>query len=114
MTTIDQFDSFLADYSPNHYFKDDSYGLTCCQLALQALKNGCYGVGAVMYRDNGIILAQAANTVFQDGFNSSAHAEMNTLDRFERENPDYHDKEEGIGRGFTGLNGAAGDESLGW
>lgn len=55
--------------------------------ARAALAAGNYPVAALIADDQGRVLAEAENTVFSAGFDSSAHAEMGALDVFERLRP---------------------------
>lgn len=66
----------------------------CCELALNALETGNYGVGAVLLDAAGELLVEAENSVFSPGFSSSAHAEMKLLDQFETQFPNYPDRSE--------------------
>lgn len=69
------------------------WALQCCQLAFTALERGDYGVGAVLLNAQGERLAEGMNKVFSQGYNSAAHAEMNVIDAFEYQYPDYPDRE---------------------
>ncbi|MBT3146531.1 nucleoside deaminase [Neptunomonas phycophila] len=73
----------LSAYKPDPEFRDDAVGLQCCQLAFSALKNGDYGVGAILLDPDGAPLIFSQNAVFSDGFCSSGHAEMKLLDLYE-------------------------------
>lgn len=79
----------LAAATPDADRRDDVLALRCCQLALEALEDGCYGIGAVLVDAGGEVLAEGRNRVFSGGFHSGAHAEMLTLDRLEAERPDF-------------------------
>ena len=68
---------------------DDALALRCCELALEAVKDGCYGIGAVLVDGDGEVIAEDRNRVFTDGFHSGAHAEMLTLDALERSRPHF-------------------------
>ncbi|MEH6626165.1 MAG: nucleoside deaminase [Motiliproteus sp.] len=75
-------------------FTHQQLGLRCCELALQGLQQGCYGVGAVLTDGQQSIVAEGVNRVFSAGYHSSAHAEMQLLDAFERTYRDYGDRSE--------------------
>ncbi len=62
---------------------DEVAARRCCLLALQALREGSYGVGAVLLDEQSNIIAEGYNRVFSDGFHSARHAEMEALDDFE-------------------------------
>lgn len=83
----------VAAFTPEYEQSEDKWPFRCCQLALAALEEGNYGVGAVLVDQNGEVLAQAGNQVFSPRFNSSAHAEMRVLDDFEANYPDYQGRE---------------------
>lgn len=91
---VDQLEREYQDLPllPDH--RDEQIGRRCCFLALEALRNGCYGVGAVLLDGNGGILAEGYNRVFEDNFRAAAHAEMELLDAFEQCFPDYGDRSE--------------------
>jgi cytosine deaminase len=82
----------LDTYKLNKDCQDDRLGYRCCELALAALENGCYGVGAVLFDNRGQILAEGRNKVFQNGFFSDRHAEMIVLNLFEEQFPVYGDR----------------------
>ncbi|WP_428035875.1 nucleoside deaminase [Amphritea sp.] len=77
-------------------YLDDQRGLYACQLALDALEQGNYGVAAILIDPQGEVVAQAENGVFNcaansraDGrgasvsYSSRAHAEMLLIDQLE-------------------------------
>ncbi|MDI3325619.1 nucleoside deaminase [Pontibacterium granulatum] len=72
--------------------RDEQIGRRCCFLALEALRNDCYGIGAVLIDGNGDILAEGYNRVFEENYRAAAHAEMELLDEFEQRFPDYGDR----------------------
>ena len=82
----------LDTYQVHQDYQDDRLGYRCCELASAALANGCYGVGAVLFDDRGLILTEGRNEVFQNGFFSDRHAEMVTLNLFEEQFPAYGDR----------------------
>ncbi len=90
--SVEQLKQQLQDFQPSPERADDLFGQQCCKLALRALEQGSYGIGALLLDGQGQVLVQAHNAVFADGFDSSAHAEMVLLDRFERRFPDYGDR----------------------
>jgi tRNA(adenine34) deaminase len=70
-------------YPVNAEFRDDAIGLRCCELALNALTSGNYGVGAVLMDSAGNILIEEENQVFTEKFCSAGHAEMRLIDQYE-------------------------------
>lgn len=91
---VDQLEREYQDLrmSPDH--RDERIGRRCCFLALEALRNDCYGIGAVLLDGNGDILAEGFNRVFEENYRAAAHAEMEVLDQFEQCFPDYGDRSE--------------------
>lgn len=83
----------LAIYRTEYALGQHKWLFRSCELAFEALERGDYGVGAVLVNQRGERLAEASNQVFSQGFNSSAHAEMQVLDQFERTFSDYSDRE---------------------
>jgi tRNA(Arg) A34 adenosine deaminase TadA len=83
MIEIDELLQRVKGYQVNPHFRDDWVGLRCCELALDALVSGNYGVGAVLLDAKGQLLVEEKNTVFSAQFCSSAHAEMRVIDRYE-------------------------------
>ncbi len=85
-----EYESLPVDLS----YKDEQIGRRCCALALEALRCRSYGVGAVLLDGNGDILAEGFNRVFEERYHPAAHAEMELLNAFERDYPDYGDRSE--------------------
>lgn len=75
----------VAKYRPDPEYHDEEVGLACCQLALQALQAGNYGVAALLLNPDDQVLLAAPNRVFTPCFNSAAHAEMQVVDQLEAE-----------------------------
>lgn len=84
---------------PDPDYRDDSHGLHCCRLALDALEQGNYGVAAILTDPQGEVVAQSENRVFSSGrndrgqgeraYHSSAHAEMLLIDQLEEQQIPY-------------------------
>lgn len=55
-----------------------------CVAAQQAAYGGNYGIGAVIFRSDDFPVAIGSNSVFSPRFRSSAHAEMEAMDKLER------------------------------
>ncbi len=68
---------------PDLRFRDEAPALQACALALEALGQGGYGVGALIMDEDHRIWAEAGNAMLRASLDSSAHAEMLALDRFE-------------------------------
>lgn len=83
----------VAAFRVEYENSPDKWPFLCCELALSALEEGNYGVGAVLVDSNGQVLSQSSNQVFSPRFDSSAHAEMKVLDDFEANYPDYAHRE---------------------
>ncbi|MFY0677723.1 MAG: nucleoside deaminase [Neptuniibacter sp.] len=83
----------VAAFRVEYENSPDKWPFLCCELALSALEEGNYGVGAVLVDQYGEVLSQSANQVFSPRFDSSAHAEMKVLDDFESNYPDYTQRE---------------------
>lgn len=84
---VDSLRAELAALTPDPRKVDDHKALIVAQLALDAIADGNHPVGAIITNDAGEVVARSANAVFADGFRSSAHAEMLTLDAFEQNPP---------------------------
>ncbi|WP_293267171.1 nucleoside deaminase [Neptunomonas sp.] len=81
--TLDQLALRVKKFPIKESFRDEEVGLRCCELALDALSSGNYGVGAVLLDANGYVLIEENNAVFSTRFCSSAHAEMRVIDKYE-------------------------------
>ena len=69
-------------------YPDDEAGLTVCKLAVNALRAGNYGIGALILDAAGEPLIEATNRVFEPAFTSAGHAEMAAVDELERRYPE--------------------------
>lgn len=79
----------LLQHAPPRQKPADTWARLCCEQALLAVEQGCYGVGAVLVNQNQELLCSSHNQVFVDGhYNSAAHAEMLLLDQLETESPE--------------------------
>lgn len=67
---------------------DDRMGARVCMEALAALREGNYGVGAVIADESGAVLVRARNQVFEPVFRSDGHAEMMAVSLLEDEHPE--------------------------
>jgi len=73
----------LRDYRPDDTLPHESHAWLACILALQAVSQGNFGVGAVLIDEAGRVLEYGHNQVFFPYFRSDRHAEMVVLDRWE-------------------------------
>ena len=87
MKTLQELQKTLSIYLLDENYQDDRLGYRCCELAMEALENDCYGVGAELVDNRGQILAEGRNEVFRNGFYSDRHAEMVVLNLFEEQLP---------------------------
>jgi len=79
----------LLLHAPPSQKPADTWARLCCEQALLAVEQGCYGVGAVLVNQQQELLCSTRNQVFSDGhYNSAAHAEMLLLDQLEAEHPE--------------------------
>lgn len=67
---------------------DDAVAVGVCEEALAAVREGNYGVGALIVGNEGNILVRAHNQVFWPAFRSDGHAEMIAIDKLESEFPE--------------------------
>lgn len=63
--------------------KDDPFAWLCCVLALKAVNNGNYGIGAVIVDSRGALVTDGHNMLVNPYFRSDRHAEMVVLTDFE-------------------------------
>ncbi|WP_339906590.1 nucleoside deaminase [Pseudomonas guineae] len=81
----------LLQHAPHSQSSADTWARLCCEQALLAVEQGCYGVGAVLITESQELLFSTRNQVFVDGhYNSAAHAEMLLLDQLEAEYPEQN------------------------
>jgi cytosine deaminase len=67
--------------------RDQRLGILACRAALEAAREGNYGVGAVLVDPGGRIVARGRNSVFFPRFRSDLHAEMVVMNAFEQRHP---------------------------
>jgi tRNA(adenine34) deaminase len=94
LTDVSLLENQLQQLVPDDRHIDDHSALRCCQLALASIREGSYGIGAVLVEKDGQVLAEGRNAVFTEGFLSSAHAEMQCLDQFELAHPQATNRKE--------------------
>jgi tRNA(Arg) A34 adenosine deaminase TadA len=79
---IDKLWKFLAAYVPQQKFPDDYYAKESNLQALISVKEGGYGIGAVLINKEGKIISKAHNSQIQK-HRSDLHGEMTLLTNFE-------------------------------
>ena len=73
----------VKDFPPGPQHQHDRYVLASIQEAIEAAKEGNFGVGAVIVDPKGKIVMAGHNHVFNPHFRSDIHAEMDTMNKFE-------------------------------
>lgn len=80
---LNELEQKVRDYVPDPRYVDDAFVIIALQEAIAAAKEGNFGVGAVLVRENGEIVQRGHNRVFSPHFRSDLHAEMDVMTRFE-------------------------------
>lgn len=81
-TILQKLEKFLSAYQPDKRYADDFYAKESNLQALMSVKEGGYGIGAVLIDSNGKIILAAHNEQIQK-HRSDLHGEMTLLTRFE-------------------------------
>ncbi len=79
---IDKIGNFLLNYRPNNSYNDDYYALESNLQAFYSLREGGYGIGAILIDSSGRIIARNHNRQIQR-HRSDLHGEMTLLTDFE-------------------------------
>ena len=79
--------NWLQEYDFFPEYPDDPYAWLTDVLALKSVNSGNYGVGSILVGVGGEIAAMGHNLVYSPYFRSDLHAEMVTVNYFEKENP---------------------------
>lgn len=80
----------LLQHAPHNQTPTDTWARLCCEQALLAVEQGCYGVGAVLVNEAQELLCSARNQVFTGNhYDSAEHAEMLLLNQLENAHPQY-------------------------
>lgn len=74
--------------APDTRQRDDLWARMCCEQALVAYERGCYPVGAVLVNQANERVCLGRNRVFEQGYHSHRHAEMELLDQLESDYPE--------------------------
>lgn len=77
----------LESYPVGSQYRDDSFSLEVCKLALSAVELGNYGIGSLLVDSNHVVIASGINMVFNPYFRSDLHAEMVVMNSFEDAHP---------------------------
>ena len=73
----------LGSIRPDAGFAHDAYVMAAIEEAIQAVKEGNFGVGTVIVDPEGKVVQRGHNRVFAPYFRSDLHAEMDAMTRFE-------------------------------
>jgi tRNA(Arg) A34 adenosine deaminase TadA len=79
---FDKLWKFLVSYTPQQKYSDDYYAKESNLQALISVKEGGYGIGAILLDQNGKIISKAHNSQIQK-HRSDLHGEMTLLTNFE-------------------------------
>lgn len=79
--------NWLQEYDFSPEYLDDPYAWLTDVLALKSVNSGNYGVGSILVGPGSEIAAMGHNLVYSPYFRSDLHAEMVTVNYFEKENP---------------------------
>jgi cytosine deaminase len=85
---LDELEQKVNALVPDREYPDDEFVLVALDEAIAAAREGNFGVGAVLVRDNGEIVQPGHNRMFSPHFRSDLHAEMDVMTRFEER---FHD-----------------------
>ena len=80
---LKKLEQYLSSYRSDPVFPDDHLVHITCLEALEAAKEGNFGVGALIIDETNKIIEQGHNRVFSPHFRSDLHAEMVVLSEFE-------------------------------
>jgi tRNA(Arg) A34 adenosine deaminase TadA len=81
--SISYWKEFLDSYKQSLVISDDLFAWETCQLALQAVESGNFGIGSIIVDVQGEIVARGYNQVFHPYFRSDRHGEMVAMEKFE-------------------------------
>jgi len=80
---IRKVETFLVNYKPQDKYPDDYYAKESNIQALISIKEGGYGIGAILIDATGVIIAKSHNKQIQK-HRSDLHGEMSLLTEFEQ------------------------------
>jgi tRNA(adenine34) deaminase len=81
--SLEMVEQKLRAIQPDPGHAHEAYVMAAIEEAILAVKEGNFGVGAVMVDPEGAIVQRGHNRVFAPYFRSDLHAEMDVLTRFE-------------------------------
>lgn len=81
---FDDLERKVKSFVPNPEYPYDKFIIITLHEAIAAAKEGNFGVGAVLVRENGKIIQRGHNHVFTPYFRSDLHAEMDVMTKFEK------------------------------
>ena len=81
---LNELERKVKSYIPDPKYPHDNYILITLHEAIAAVKEGNFGVGAVLIQKNGEIILRGHNHVFNPYFRSDLHAEMDVMTKFEK------------------------------
>jgi cytosine deaminase len=81
---LDKLERKLETLVPNTHYPHDKFVIITLHEAITAAKEGNFGVGAVLVRENGEVIQRGHNHVFNPYFRSDLHAEMDVMTKFEK------------------------------
>ena len=80
---LNELEKKVKSFIPNPKYPHDKFIIITLHEAIVAAKEGNFGVGAVLVRENGEIIQRGHNHVFEPYFRSDLHAEMEVMTKFE-------------------------------
>lgn len=80
---IDKLEKRVKTLVPDPRYPHDEFVLITLHEAIDAAKEGNFGVGAVLVGGNGEVIQRGHNHVFSPYFRSDLHAEMDVMTKFE-------------------------------
>jgi tRNA(adenine34) deaminase len=81
--SLEMVEQKLGALRPDPGYAHEAYVMAAIEEAILAVKEGNYGVGAVMVDPAGAMVERGHNRMFAPYFRSDRHAEMEVLTRFE-------------------------------
>jgi cytosine deaminase len=92
---LNEMEERVKAFAPDPEYPDDRFIQITLEEAVAAAREGNFGVGAVLIRDDGQIVQKGRNHVFHPHFRSDLHAEMFVMTEFENRFQDV-DSMEGL------------------
>lgn len=80
---LDKLEKKVNALTPDSQYPHDKFIIITLNEAIAAAKEGNFGVGAVLVREDGEVIQRGHNHVFNPYFRSDMHAEMDTMNKFE-------------------------------